>query len=224
MEVLKQSFFNRNAPLVARDLLGKVIRVASPEGFLAAEIIETEAYDFQDQASHGSKKCTPSREALWMEPGTIYMYYCRGAASLNVSVQGEGCAVLVKSAYPYFLKDPKRELAQMQKHNPKPDQSRRSIAQLCKGQTLLCKSLNITVEKYNKQALHPDGLALFNVGNRVEEIIDTTRLGLGDYDDQYLWYRYINAKMAQHCTSNPLSKKSLTPGVDYALTRWFLED
>jgi DNA-3-methyladenine glycosylase len=39
-----------------------------------------------------------------MPAGTIYMYYAHGKASMNVSAQGEGNAVLIKSGFPYFDK------------------------------------------------------------------------------------------------------------------------
>ena len=53
-----------------------------------------------DRGSHASLGFTKKREALFMKPGTIYMYYARGGDSLNFSCQGEGNAVLIKSGFP----------------------------------------------------------------------------------------------------------------------------
>ena len=72
---------------------------------LAAQIIETEAYEITDKGSHAYLGRTPSREALFAPSGTIYMYYARGGDSLNFSARGDGNAVLIKSAYPYFDAD-----------------------------------------------------------------------------------------------------------------------
>jgi DNA-3-methyladenine glycosylase len=101
MSVVKQSFFNRDACLVAQQLLGKIIRRKYRGHWLSARIIETEAYYLDEKASHASLGYTEKRKALFMPPGTIYMYYARGKDSLNVSCKGEGNAVLIKSAYPY---------------------------------------------------------------------------------------------------------------------------
>ena len=99
--MLKASFFNRDACLVAQQLLGIIIRRKYQGHWLAARIIETEAYYLEEKGSHASLGYTEKRKALFMPAGTLYMYYARGKDSLNVSCQGEGNAVLIKSAYPY---------------------------------------------------------------------------------------------------------------------------
>lgn len=54
-----------------------------------------------------------------MPAGTIYMYYARGGDSLNISCQGEGNAVLIKSAIPYReAKNLEAMIATMQQLNP----------------------------------------------------------------------------------------------------------
>src|SRR3990167_6381914 len=101
---LPASFFDRDARLLARELLGKVIRHRHGEQWLSARIIETEAYYLDDKGSHASLGFTHKRRALFMPAGTIYMYYARGGDSLNISCQGKGNAVLIKSAFPFFDK------------------------------------------------------------------------------------------------------------------------
>jgi len=68
--------------VLARALIGKVLRhrVDHPDGgriWLAAKIIETEAYYLTEKGSHSSLGWTEARRAMFMEPGTIYMYYAR---------------------------------------------------------------------------------------------------------------------------------------------------
>ncbi|WVM94031.1 DNA-3-methyladenine glycosylase [Halopseudomonas pachastrellae] len=59
---------------------GKVIRRRLNGQWLAARIIETEAYLLEERGSHASLGYTEARRALFMAPGTIYMYYA-GAAT-----------------------------------------------------------------------------------------------------------------------------------------------
>ncbi|MEE8479497.1 MAG: DNA-3-methyladenine glycosylase, partial [Candidatus Neomarinimicrobiota bacterium] len=83
--ILQQSFFNRDACKVAQSLLGKIIRKKFGANWLSAQIIETEAYYINEKGSHASLGFTEKRKALFMPPGTIYMYYARGKDSLNMS-------------------------------------------------------------------------------------------------------------------------------------------
>jgi DNA-3-methyladenine glycosylase len=116
---LPASFFDRDARLLARELLGKVIRHRQGEHWLSVRIIETEAYYLAEKGSHASLGYTHKRRALFMDGGNIYMYYARGGDSLNFSAQGPGNAVLIKSAYPWQDEHSgPAALAQMQLNNP----------------------------------------------------------------------------------------------------------
>lgn len=94
---LPDAFFDRDAQVLARDLLGKVIRHRVGDLWLSARIIETEAYYCAEKGSHASLGYTEKRKALFLDGGHIYMYYARGGDSLNFSAQGPGNAVLIKS-------------------------------------------------------------------------------------------------------------------------------
>lgn len=102
MSILTATFFNTDACTVAKQLLGKVIRRKFNQQWLAARIIETEAYYLEEKGSHASLGYTEKRKALFMPSGTIYMYFAHGHDSLNISCQGKGNAVLIKSAFPYL--------------------------------------------------------------------------------------------------------------------------
>jgi len=123
MRPVSPTFFDQPAQQLAIALLGAVLRrrVTTPEGslWLAARIIETEAYEFSDRGSHASLGETPSRRALFMPAGTIYMYYARGGDSLNFSARGAGNAVLIKSGIPHIDKhSPAQNIEVMQQFNP----------------------------------------------------------------------------------------------------------
>ena len=100
--MLPDAFFDRDAQLVACQLLGKVIRHRVNGLWLSARIIETEAYYLTDKGSHASLGYTDKRKALFLDGGHIYMYYARGGDSLNFSAHGPGNAVLIKSAHPWL--------------------------------------------------------------------------------------------------------------------------
>ena len=215
-ESIGQSFFNHEPIHVAQSLLGKIIAVPHSTNWLMVRIIETEAYYRKEKASHSSLGYTKKRKALFMSPGTIYMYYARGGDSLNFSCQGEGNAVLIKSGYPIFLKDDAIDTRKvMQSNNPNRNGSRRSIAKLCAGQTLLCKSLNLKVSDWDTKQLTPNLLELWDDYYFPEKIIQTRRLGIPPARDAHLQYRFIDMRYVDFCTKNPLRVRNFQMGRDY---------
>jgi DNA-3-methyladenine glycosylase len=214
---LADSFFDRDARQVARELLGKVIRHRHGERWLAARIIETEAYYLDEKGSHASLGYTEKRKALFLDGGHIYMYYASGNDSLNFSAQGPGNAVLIKSAHPWL--DPHSDaarLAQMQANNPDSQGQPRALAKLCAGQTLLCKALGLKVVDWDAQRFDPQRLFVEDVGERPAQIVQTTRLGIPHGRDEQLPYRFVDAAFARCCTRNPL-RRGQVEGRDYHL-------
>ncbi|MBC9249253.1 3-methyladenine DNA glycosylase [Pseudomonas alcaligenes] len=214
---LPDSFFDRDAQTLARALLGKVIRHRHQGHWLAARIIETEAYYLTDKGSHASLGYTAKRHALFMDGGHIYMYYARGGDSLNFSAHGAGNAVLIKSAQPWVDEHCAADaLARMQANNPAADGSPRPAERLCAGQTLLCKALGLKVPDWDGQRFDPQHLFVEDAGARPAQIIQTTRLGIPHGRDEHLPYRFVDAAQARHCTRNPLRRGQLE-GRDYHL-------
>jgi len=227
--LLPDSFFDRDAQVVARDLLGKVIRHRSGGLWLAARIIETEAYYLAEKGSHASLGWTAKRAALFAAPGCIYMYYARGGDSLNFSTRGAGNAVLIKSAWPFVDTRPVdacladglpfsglASLARMQRLNPDANGQPRPLERLCAGQTLLCRSLDLKVPRYDGTWLNAQQLCVQEVGERPDCTIQTTRLGIPIGRDEHLPYRFVDADYAAFCTRNPL-RRGQVQGRDYRL-------
>ncbi|MGV6394613.1 DNA-3-methyladenine glycosylase [Pseudomonas caspiana] len=204
---LPDSFFNRDPQVLARALLGKVIRHKVGELWLAARIIETEAYYCAEKGSHASLGYTEKRKALFLDGGHIYMYYARGGDSLNFSAEGPGNAVLIKSAYPWVdeLSDA-NSLTQMQLNNPNASGALRSPERLCAGQTLLCKALGLKVPMWDAKRFDANLLRVEDVGQTPTRIIQTTRLGIPLGRDEHLLYRFVDADYARFCTRNPLRR------------------
>jgi DNA-3-methyladenine glycosylase len=214
--ILGSSFFDRDALTVARELVGKVLRRRYRGRWLAASIVEAEAYYKSEKGSHASLGRTPSREALFMPAGTIYMYYSRGGDSLNVSCRGDGNAVLVKSGLVHFDElSPRSNLGVMQRLNPCGDRARHPD-RLCSGQTLLCRSLALAVNDWNQKTFDPALFYVEDVGRR-PALIQARRLGIPEGRDEHLPYRFVDHERARHATQNPLTKRSWRAEVDYLL-------
>ncbi|MNH87402.1 3-methyladenine DNA glycosylase [compost metagenome] len=214
---LADAFFDRDAQILARDLLGKVIRHRVDDLWLSARIIETEAYYCAEKGSHASLGYTEKRKALFLDGGHIYMYYARGGDSLNFSAQGPGNAVLIKSAYPWVdeLSGP-ASLAQMLLNNPDAQGHPRPSQKLCAGQTLLCKALGLKVPVWDAKRFDHEVLLVEHVGQTPAHIIQTTRLGIPHGRDEHLMYRFVDAAYAAYCTRNPL-RRGQVEGRDYML-------
>ncbi len=215
---LDNHFFSADACQVAQNLLGKVIRHRVNGRWLAARIIETEAYYLEDRASHSSLGYSEKRKAMFMPPGTIYMYYARGHDSFNISVGNEGDAVLIKSAFPYVDEiSPAKNINMMQQLNPNRDGSLRKPEKLCAGQTLLCRALDLKVKDWDQKIFSAQKLYIDDTGYQPERIIQTARLGRHERRDAHLQYRFIDCNMAKYCTSNPLRKKHYKKDKDYII-------
>ncbi|TDF85866.1 DNA-3-methyladenine glycosylase [Pseudomonas sp. H9] len=216
-QALPDSFFNRDAQELAKALLGKIIRHRQGPYWLAARIIETEAYYLSDKGSHASLGYTEKRKALFLDGGHIYMYYARGGDSLNFSAQGPGNAVLIKSAVAFVdaISDA-NSLAQMQLNSPAANGQLRDSERLCSGQTLLCKALGLKVPHWDAKRFDAERLFVEDCGIKVKHIIQTTRLGIPAGRDEHLPYRFVDAEFARQCTRNPL-RRGQVEGRDYFL-------
>lgn len=213
--MLNDDFFNRDARKLARDLLGKVIRHRQGGLWLSARIIETEAYYCAEKGSHASLGFTHKRRALFLDGGHIYMYYARGGDSLNFSAHGPGNAVLIKSGFAWRDQlSGDASIQRMLNNNPDRQGQARSLEKLCAGQTLLCTALGLKVPEWDAQRFDPQRLYVDDVGQRPEQVIQTTRLGIPHGRDEQLPYRFVDAAYARYCTRNPL-RRGQTEGSDF---------
>lgn len=208
--ILPISFYNQDACKVATSLIGKVIRRKYKNIWLSAQIIETEAYYRCEKGSHSSLGKTNKRMAMFMPAGTIYMYYARGQDSFNISVKGDGNAILLKSGAPFA--DNKLsgiDIRAMQGLNPQKNGQPRTINTLCAGQTLLCRALDLKVTQWDQKVFDPKQFYIEDIGYRPDKIIQTTRLGIPVGRDEHKLYRFIDYKYTKQCTSNPLTKRKI---------------
>lgn len=98
--ILARSFYARDVVVVARELLGKVLR----HGSVAVRITETEAYRWPgDTACHARSGRTARNAAIWGPPGHAYVYLCYGLhhmLNLVTGDDGDAAAVLVRACEP----------------------------------------------------------------------------------------------------------------------------
>ena len=135
--VLPATFYNRDANLVARDLLGAILTVEHSTGMVAGRITETEAYlGPHDPACHAVAGRTPRTWHLFGPPGTAYVYFVYGmhwCVNAVTREEGFGSAVLIRSVEPLVGLD------LMRSRRPK---ARHEI-ELCNGPAKLCAAFGI---------------------------------------------------------------------------------
>ncbi len=86
---IDRAFFARDAYVVARDLIGVLIR----RDRVLLRIVETEAYAQHDTACHAHKGLTPRTAPLFGPPGHTYVYLCYGIhRMLNMVAGSDGVA------------------------------------------------------------------------------------------------------------------------------------
>jgi len=190
--MLKRDFFGRRVHEVAPDLIGVTLLVNGVGG----RIVEVEAYDQEDPASHGHRGRTPRNAAMFGPPGHAYVYRSYGIHwCLNLVCGQEGVpeAVLIRALEPTSGLDLQR--------------SRRGVEDvraLCSGPGKLCQALGITREH--------DGLALdvppFELVDREEvpEIARGPRIGISRATE--LSWRYMSAASPYLSRAAPRAARS----------------
>lgn len=141
---LGQDFFHQPCITLAKAFLGKVLVRRCADGTeLRGRIVETEAYlGGEDKASHSAGgKRTERNTAMFMKPGTIYVYPIYGIyLCMNVSSEGEGAAVLLRSLEPLEGQAVMRRLRAARRRAGAPPLKDK---QLCNGPSKLCQALDI---------------------------------------------------------------------------------
>jgi DNA-3-methyladenine glycosylase len=162
--MLRRDFFARSVHEVAPDLIGVTLLLDGVGG----RIVEVEAYDQEDPASHGYRGRTARNEAMFGPPGHAYVYRSYGIHwCLNLVCCGEGTAeaVLIRALEPTAGLDEQRARRGLD-----------DVRLLCAGPGRVCQALGITRDQ--------DGLPLdrppFRLEERTEvpEILTGARIGI----------------------------------------------
>lgn len=149
-KLLSRSFFNRDPPLVARELLGKLIVRTEHGRVLAGRIVEVEAYlGADDLAAHAAAGLTARNSVLFGPPGYCYVYFIYGMYyCLNISClpDGEAGGVLIRALEPLYGL---MEMAQARGLHNLDFSSTQDLRKLSSGPGRLCQALGITRPRDN---------------------------------------------------------------------------
>lgn len=176
------NFLNGPAGQVAPRLLGCRLERAVGGRLLRVRIVETEAYDQTDVASHSYRGQTPRTEVMFGAAGHLYVYFTYGlhyCCNIVVGPAGHGAAVLVRAVEP--LAGEADMVVRRGGH---------SGSALTNGPAKLCQALAID-KSLNGHDLSRPPLRLITADKLpADKIVRTTRVGISRGQDRR-WRFYV---------------------------------
>jgi DNA-3-methyladenine glycosylase len=175
---LPRKFYDRDPRRICRELLGKVLVRNEPRKYLAARIVEVEAYfGKSDGAAHSFAGRTARNAVLFGPPGFAYVYFIYGNHyCLNVSCLPDGVAggILFRAVEPLV------GIEVMAKARGLAGNRARDLRNLTSGPGRLAEAFGITRERDNEKDLTSTNSDLFiaDDGYRVKKILATPRIGI----------------------------------------------
>ena len=173
-------FLNGPSESVAPRLLGCYLERDLGGRQLLGKIVETEAYDQADTASHSYRGQTPRTDVMFGPSGHLYVYFTYGmhyCCNVVCGPAGQGAAVLIRALEPLEGQD---IMAENRRHNQG----------LTNGPAKLCQALNIN-KSLNGHSLSVEPLRLIIQPEIPQvEITQTTRIGISRAQD-VPWRFYI---------------------------------
>ncbi|MBS1843620.1 MAG: DNA-3-methyladenine glycosylase [Actinobacteria bacterium] len=163
---LGADFFDRDVHDVARDLIGCTLLYEGVGG----TIVETEAYEREDPASHSFVGLTERTTVMFGPPGRAYVYLSYGIHSLLNFVcepEGEAAAVLIRALEPMV------ELETMRSRRPKA----RADLDLCSGPGKLTEAIGVTLTQ-NGARLDRDPFLLLAPEGKPPPVVTSPRIGI----------------------------------------------
>lgn len=170
-----------SAKEAARRLLGSIFEREVDGQTVRVMIVETEAYDETDAASHSFNGRTPRTEVMFGPAGHLYVYFTYGmhyCCNVVTGQEGEGSAVLIRAVQPLIGGDILEKRRQ------------KTGAEVTNGPAKLCQALGITREM-NGHNLQDSPLRLLLQPPLKNDITQTTRVGISRAKD-VPWRFYIS--------------------------------
>ena len=169
---------------------------------LAARIVETEAYEQEDPASHAFRGKTPRNEVMFGPAGRLYVYFTYGMHHCMNVVTGavdQGNAVLLRAGEPV-------EGIEVMTRN----RGGRELRELCSGPARWCKAFGID------RALNGEDLVAADViwierGEPVEGISVGPRVGVREGRDRDWRFRVDASPFVSRGRAAAVSSGRATP-------------
>ncbi|HSX53442.1 MAG TPA: DNA-3-methyladenine glycosylase [Patescibacteria group bacterium] len=203
------SWLKGNADEIAPRLLGCVLERIIDGKSISGKIVEVEAYDQSDSASHSYRGKTARTEIMFGAPGHLYVYFTYGmhyCCNIVVGPSGHGSAVLIRAIEPIGGLE-----TMATKRGGKVGQ------ELTNGPAKLCQALGID-KALNGHDLHKKPLQL-KVGKQIPkgQIVQTTRIGIRHATDTP-WRFYIKDNVyVSKAKMFTLQKNPLVANVERAI-------
>ncbi|XP_076123066.1 DNA-3-methyladenine glycosylase isoform X1 [Alosa pseudoharengus] len=181
---------------------------------LRGRVVETEAYlGGEDKASHSAGgKRTERNLAMFMKPGTIYVYPIYGIyLCMNISSQGEGAAVLLRALEPLQGHTVMRQLRGARRR-----EGSRSLKdkELCNGPSKLCQALDVP-RAFDRRDLADDAEVWLETDPgemplQEGEVVTSTRIGIESHGE---WAaKPLRFYLRGHPCVSVLDKRAEEPG------------
>lgn len=167
---------------VAPRLLGCLLERTVSGKLLRVRIVETEAYDQSDVASHSYRGQTERTRVMFGEAGHLYVYFTYGmhyCCNIVTGPAGHGAGVLIRAAEPLAGEG----LMTLRRHG-------RSGVELSNGPAKLCQALAIDKELSGHDVSQPPLKLVGRKPLAPDQIVQTTRIGISRGRD-VRWRFYI---------------------------------
>lgn len=167
---------------VAPQLLGSIIERTVDGHILRGRIVEVEAYDQTDAASHSYKGKTPRTDVMFGPPGHLYVYFTYGmhyCCNVIVGPTEYGAAVLLRAIEPLTGE----EYMSKNRHNL-------HGIQVTNGPAKLCQALKIDKTMNGHDLMKAPLILIPGKPLSKDQIVQTTRIGISQEKDKP-WRFYI---------------------------------
>lgn len=171
---LDLTFLNGPASEAAPRLLGCELEREIDGQIVKVKIVETEAYDQTDVASHSYKGRTPRTDVMFGKSGHLYVYFTYGmhfCCNVVVGELGYGAAVLIRAVEP---------LGNIQLLEERRGMQGISVTN---GPAKLCQALGIDKALNGHDLSHSPLRLIMTNGIPADRIVQTTRIGLSQAKD-----------------------------------------
>jgi DNA-3-methyladenine glycosylase len=169
------ALLSQPAVKIAPRLLGCLLERTLDNTVIRLKIVETEAYDQTDAASHSYKGRTPRTDSMFGPPGFLYVYFTYGmhyCCNVVTGPPGQGAAVLIRAVEPLKGFDILSE-----------NRGDKQGVELTNGPAKLCQSLRIDKTQNGHDLREAPIRLVIKPPIAASTIIQTPRIGISQSKD-----------------------------------------